>query len=252
MSITLSYLTVTPTWDRKTLTLAGDVAVREAVALTIVGCATDTSVVFKMSSEDGRVDYAKFPNEDTDAWTPSGSDLTGTLSLNTDLLVAAFAGLGPMDTITLVCTVASRTSSNLFAIGQKAVKNWMEDADDPVPYSTPLADAIDDLTTDFEEHTHDGTDAPKVSHANLTNIGSNTHEQIDLALAGLTATDITHTSGIATNALNIAANAQAIADLDAATLQNSDFATVDALPTGTTTTKALREKLNEILAILKG
>ena len=252
MSITLSYLTVTPTWDRKTLTLAGDVAVREAVALTIVGCATDTSVVFKMSSEDGRVDYAKFPNEDTDAWTPSGSDLTGTLSLNTDLLVAAFAGLGPMDTITLVCTVASRTSSNLFALGQKCVKNWMEDADDPVAYSTPLADDIEQLQEDFAAHTHDGTDAPKVDHADLESIGANTHDQIDTALANLAASDVTLTSGVATNALNIAANTQAISDLDAIALKTTDFAAVDAITVSTATVKKLAAKINEILAIAKG
>jgi len=252
MAITLSYLTVTPTWASKKLTIAGDVAVRESVALTIVGCGTDTSVVFKLSSEDGRVDYAKFPNADGDAWTPAGDDLTGTLNLNTDLLVAAFAALGPCDTITFVCTVASATSSNLFAIGQKAVKNWMEDADDPVAYSTPLADAIDALELAFAAHDHDGTDAPKVSHANLESIGTNTHDQIDAALLGLAAADITHTSGIATNALNIAANAAAINLLNASDVQHADFAAVDALPTGTTTTKMLREKLNEILAILKG
>ena len=252
MAITLSYLNVTPTWASKKLTIDGSVAVRESVALKIVGCGTDTSVVFKLSSEDGRVDYAKFPNAVGDAWTPSGADLTGTLNLNTDLLVAAFAALGPCDTITFVCTVASATSSNLFAIGQKAVKNWMEDADDPVAYSTPLADAIEELTTDFEAHTHDGTDTPKVAHGNLTDIGVNTHVQLDLALTGIQATLITHTSGIATNALNIAANAAAINLINASDLKKADFATVTALPTGTTTTKALREKLNEILAILKG
>jgi hypothetical protein len=198
------------------------------------------------------VDYAKFPNAVGDAWTPAGADLTGTLNLNTDLLVAAFAALGPCDTITFVCTVASATSSNLFAIGQKAVKNWMEDADDPVAYSTPLADAIDELEEDFAAHTHDGTDAPKVDHANLNNIGTNTHEQLDLALTNINQSIVTLTSGVQTNASNIAANALAISNLDAATVQNLDFAAVDALPTGTTTTKALREKLNEILVILKG
>lgn len=252
MSITLSYLNVTPTWASKKLTIEGDVAVRESVALKIVGCGTDTSVVFKMSSEDGRVDYAKFPNAVGDAWTPSGADLTGTLSLNTDLLVAAFAALGPCDKICLVCTVASATSSNLFAIGQKQIKNWMEDADDPVAYSTPLADAIAELTEDFEAHTHDGTDAPKVDHTDLENVGANTHEQLDLALTGIQATLITHTSGIGTNASNISNLSAALGILNGEAVKTADFTAVTALPTGTTTTKALREKLNEILAILKG
>jgi hypothetical protein len=261
MSITNTYLTVTPTWENKRLTVAGSASVRESVALTIVGCGADTSVVFKLSSENGRVDYAKFPNADTDAWVVDGDDLTGTLNLNTDLLVAAFAPWGPDDRLSLVFTVASATDSNLFSKGCIQIGNWMEDADDPVAYSTPLADAIDELTTDFEEHTHDGTDAPQVAHEELTGIGANTHDQIDTAILGFTAADVTHTSGIATNASNIAANALAIRILNdtetgqdpgLAAVLNGDFTAVDALPTGTTTTKALREKLNEILAILKG
>jgi hypothetical protein len=252
MAITLSYLTVTPTWASKKLTIDGSVAVRESVALKIVGCGTDTSVVFKLSSEDGRVDYAKFPNAVGDAWTPAGDDLTGTLNLNTDLLVAAFAALGPCDTITFVCTVASATSSNLFAIGQKAVKNWMEDADDPVAYSTPLADAIEELTTDFEEHTHNGVNSFKVAHADLVGIGANSHDAIDIALTGIAGSINTLTSGVNTNALNIAANAAAINLIDASDVKHADFAAVDALATGTTTMKLLREKINEILTILKG
>ena len=245
MSITPSYLNVTPTWSKKKLTLDGDIAVRESVALTIVGCATDTSIVFKLSSEDGRVDYAKFPNAEGDAWVVSGSDLTATLNLNTDLLVAAFASLGPEDKIDLICTLASATASNLFALGHQCVWNWMEDADDPVAYSTPLADAIDELTEAFEEHTHDGTDAPKVDHDDLDNKGVNTHGQIDAALSSIAASIVTLTGGVATNAGNIAT-------LDTTTLKKASFAGVTALPTGTTTTKQLREKLNEILAILKG
>jgi hypothetical protein len=252
MSVTVTALSVTPTWANKRLTLEGSVSVRESVALRIVGCGDDTSVVFKLSSENGRVDYAKFPNAEGDAWTEDAGDLTGTLNLNTSLLVAAFAPWGPDDRISLVCTVASATNSNLYAKGCIQIGNWMEDTDDPVAYSTPLADAIDELTEAFEAHTHDGTDAPKVAHSDLEEIGVNTHDQIDAALTSHAASIVTLTSGVATNASNIAANALAISNLDAATVQYTDFAEVDALATGTTTTKMLREKLNEILAILKG
>ena len=125
MAIVNTYLTVTPTWENKRLTVTGSASVRESVALTIVGCGADTSVVFKLSSENGRVDYAKFPNAVGDAWVVSGSDLTGTLNLNTDLLVAAFAPWGPDDRLSLVCTVASATDSNLFAKGCIQIGNWM-------------------------------------------------------------------------------------------------------------------------------
>jgi len=252
MSIVNTYLTITPTWENKRLTVAGSASVRESVALKIVGCGEDTSVVFKLSSENGRVDYAKFPNAVGDAWAVDGSDLTGTLNLNTDLLVAAFAPWGPDDRISLVCTVASATDSNLFAKGCIQIGNWMEDADDPVAYSTPLKDAIDELTSDFEAHTHDGTDAPKVLHSSLTGAGANTHDQIDSALTGIAASLVTLSSGNATRDSNIAANALAIANLDAATVQTADFSAVDAIADGTTTMKVLKAKINEILAILKG
>ena len=252
MSITLSYLTVTPTWSSKKLTVEGSAAVRESVALRITGCGTDTSVVFKLSSEDGRVDYAKFPNLEGDAWTVDGSDLTGTLSLNTDLLVAAFAALGPTDCIDLVCTVASRTSLNLFAIGRKTILNWMEDADDPVAYSTPLADAVSDLETAFAAHTHNGTDAPKVSHTDLTNIGSNTHPQIDAALTSIAASIVTLTQGVNTNAGNITNLGNAVTALDTVALKTTDFSAVADITLSTATVKKLAAKINEILAILKG
>jgi hypothetical protein len=253
MSIVNSYLTVTPTWVNKRLTVAGLASVREQVALTIVGCGADTSVVFKISSEDGRVDYAKFPNDpDTDAWVVDGENLTAELNLNTALLVAAFAPYGPLDKLSFVFSVASPADDNIFAIGCKQLGNWVEDADDPVAYSTPLKDAIDELTSDFEAHTHDGTDAPKVLHSSLTGAGANTHDQIDSALTGIAASLVTLSSGNATRDSNIAANALAIANLDAATVQTADFSAVDAIADGTTTMKVLKAKINEILAILKG
>lgn len=252
MPLTTSYLTVTPTWDNKRLTIIGAASVRESVTLTLIGCGTDTSIVFKLSSENGRVDYAKFPNATGDAWTVSGSDLIGTLNLNTDLLVAAFAPWGPEDRIDLVCTVASATNSNLYALGHKCIGNWMEDTDDPVAYSTPLKDAIDELTEDFGAHTHDGTDAPKVSHTDLTDIGANTHPQIDSALTGIAASIVTLTSGVGTNASNITNLSDAVTALDTAAVKNADFAAVDALADGTPTMKLLKTKINEILAILKG
>ena len=252
MAITPSYLIVTPTWTSKRLTVAGWASVRESVALTIVGCGTDTSVVFKISSEDGRVDYAKFPNEDTDAWGVSGSDLTATLNLNTSLLVAAFAPYGPEDRLNFVFSVASPAEDNIYALGCKQLGNWVEDADDPVAYSTPLKDAIDELTEDFEAHTHDGTDAPKVSHVNLIGAGANTHDQIDSLLTGIAASLVTLASGNATRDNNIAANTLAIANLDAATVQTADFAAVADITLSTATVKKLATKINDILAILRG
>lgn len=256
MAITNSYLTVTPTWVNKRLTIDGSASVRESVALKIVGCSADTSVVFKLSSEDGRVDYAKFPNAAGDAWTVAegSADLTGTLNLNTDLLVAAFASLGPDDRIDLVCTVASATNSNLFALGHKQIGNWMENVDDPVAYSTPLADDIASLTEDFEAHTHDGTDAPKVDHAALTGAGANTHDQIDFALTGIAASLVTLSSGNATRDSNINANIAAIAILNGEAVKHADFAPllVPDITLSTATVKKLATKINDILAILRG
>lgn len=217
MSITNTFLTLTPTWSAKRLTIDGDAAVREAVAIRLVGCADDTSIVLKVSSENGRVDYAKFPNDPGDAWTVDGLDLTGTLSLNTVALVAAFAPWGPDDRLGFVFTVASATNSNLYAKGCKQLGNWMEDTDDPVAYSTPLADDIDDLETalgdledNFAAHGHDGTaaGAPRIAHGNLLGAGANSHDTIDASLTTLN-------SSAATNALNISNGAASIVDHEA-------------------------------------
>lgn len=254
MPITTTSLTVTPTWSDKKLTVEGSVSVRESVTLRLVGCADDTSVVFKMSSENGRVDYAKFPNEDGDAWTEDGDDLVGTLNLNTALLVAAFASLEPEDRVSVFCTVASATNSNLYAKGCKQVGNWMEDTDDPVAYSTPLADAIDELEEDFAAHTHDGTDAPKVAHGDLTEIGVNTHDAIDAALAANSITLNAYGSAISTNASNILANTAAISVLDGTVVKKASFAVeeIEDITVSTATVKKLAAKVNEILAILRG
>lgn len=252
MPITPSYLTVTPTWENKRLTVAGAASVREAVVLTLIGCGTDTSIIFKLSSENGRVDYAKFPNAVGDSWEVVGSDLKGTLSLNTTLLVAAFAPWGPDDRIPLVCTVASATNSNLYAKGCIQIGNWMENTDDPVAYRTPLADDIAALEEDFAAHTHNGTDAPKVNHANLEAIGANSHDQIDSALMGLVISDQNQNSQINTNTLNIIGNAAAIGILNGEAVKKASFAAVADVTVATATIKKNAAKINEILAILKG
>jgi len=254
MSVTQSFLTITPTWENKKLTVTGYASVRESVVLRIVGCADDTSIVFKLSSENGRVDYAKFPNAVDDAWTvdEENGDLVGTLNLNTDLLVAAFAPWGPEDRIDLICTVASKTNSNLYALGHKQIGNWMENTDDPIAFSTPLADDISDLEQAFGSHDHDGSNSPKVDHANLIGKGFNTHDQIDSALTEISSTVSTHTSAISTNASNIAANAGAISSLDSETLKYADFSAIDSVPVSTATVKKLAMKLEELLIALKG
>lgn len=259
MSVTPTYLTVTPTWENKRLTIEGAVSVRETVALTLVGCASDTSIVFKISSENGRVDYAKFPNAPGDAWVVSGSDLTATLSLNTALLVAAFAPWGPEDRLGFYFTVASATNSNLYAGGCKQIGNWMEDTDDPVAYSTPLADAVEavedglaDLEANFGSHLHDGTadGGPRVSHGNLLgiSIGVNSHPAIDAAL-------ITLTSGVATNASNIAGLLAAESDQEdrIAAIESAIVAdTITALPSSVDDTDFgdVYETLASVLAFI--
>lgn len=230
MPITPSFLTVTPTWASKRLTVDGSASVREAVTLRVVGCGTDPSVVFKISSENGRVDYAKFPNADTDAWTVDGDDLTATLNLNTTLLVAAFAPWGPEDRLDFIFTVASATNSNLYAVGHKQIGNWMEDTDDPVAYSTPLADAVEELDASltalqnsFSTHAHDGSagGAPRIPHGNLTDVGTNTHAAIDAAL-------VTLSSGVSTNASNIAIQTGRIDAIAAAADTGTEIPAINA------------------------
>lgn len=214
MAVTLTTMTLTPTWSGKGLTVSGDASVRESVLLRVAGCGDDTSVVVKIVSDNGRVEYAKYPFAAGDVWTVDGEDLTGTINLNTVPMVAAFGPYGPLDKLGFVIVVASATNSNLYAKACKQFGNWVESDEDPVAYSTPLADDVatlqedlDALEASFAAHTHNGTDAPRVSHLNLTNIGTNTHAEIDAALIG-------HTASIATNSSNITSNTVAIGVLD--------------------------------------
>lgn len=257
MAITQTYLTVTPTWSNKQLTMSGAIAVREAVDLRLVGCAEDTSIVFKISSEDGRVDYAKFPFAAGDAWTVDGNDLTATLSLNTDLFIAAFAPYGPEDHLCTSVSVASATNANLYALGRKQVKNWVENPSDPVAYKTPLADAVDALEEDldaldakFTAHTHDGTAAggPRIPHANLLGAGSNTHAAIDAALVTLNSAVATNASNIAIQTGRVDTHETRLNALQAAILTD----TITALPASVddTTLADIHSTLQSVLAFI--
>ncbi len=207
MSVTLTSLTVTPSWGpQKRLTLSGDPAVNEHVALRLVGCAEDTSVVFELSSEDGRTTYARFPWAAADSWTVDGDDLTATLNLKTDKLVAAFRGLGPQDRVTALATVASVTNVNLYAMGRHSLRNWVVSDADPVAYVSAIKvdiAALDERLTDAEtllgEHAHTGgADGSAVSHSSLTNKGTMTHTALEAALGSLTAAVNENVGAVAT------------------------------------------------------
>lgn len=256
MPISPSSLVLTPTWDTKHLTIVGEVAVRETVAVRLVGCAADTSIVVKISSENGRVDYAKFPNAATDSWIVSDDDLICMMSLNTVSLVALFEAYEPLDRLSFVVTVGSRTNANLYAKGCKQIGNWMENVDDPVAYATPLADdiaevaaTVETLLIDFGSHQHGGaaSDGAVIPHSYLSGIGTNDHPTIDASLTTLN-------QSCATNEQNIVEVGARVAALEEAlpcTLTTTLFAGVAALGSNATG-KQILAKVNEILAILKG
>lgn len=191
MSVRPTAITITPNWTKKSLTVTGDAAVRETVALTVAGCSDDPAIIVKFSSENGRVDYARFPFSNTDEWEVSGDDLTGRLNLNTAGLVSAFAGYGPMDRVTVLVTVSSPTNPNLYAVGLFNLRNWVENDEDPVSYVGPLqADIaavdgkVDALTAVVSGHGHTGAsgEGAKISHADLNHIGTMTHVGLESAL----------------------------------------------------------------------
>jgi len=255
MPVTPTALTVTPSWSGKRLTIVGDASVRETVALTLVDCADDTSIVFKISSEDGRVNYAKFPAGTGDEWTVDGNNLTASLSLNTDLMVAAFSGLGADDRLPLLVTVASATNSNLYAKGCKQFGNWIESTTDPVAYTTPLAarvatleDSLDSLEGAFAAHTHNGSDSPQLAHSGLSGIGVNSHAAIDSALNDYSAAVAT----VQQNIDEVTARVETLEEGAETALAEEDFAGVSLCPSSGNTVKSLVAKINELIGILKG
>lgn len=176
MPLQPTYLTLTPTWANKGMTVTGGApAVWEKVNLRVVGAATveggipDGFIVrvipvghtcgalppwhAAVAAVPTPVEYARFPLAADDVWTVDGADLTAVLELGTEALEAVFGGT-PADSQVEVRIVAeSASADNLYAMGRLIIRNWLQDGADPVAGSSALKLRVDALETGMEAET---------------------------------------------------------------------------------------------------
>lgn len=201
----MTTLTITPTAavDCKHAVLVGCVAVREYVSVTLVGLGSRVSEGLVL-----RVLRGSTPLASCEQWVASGTlgvNATGTLNLNTEELVAFMAGTRAGNHKALDLALWSIQAQE-FIISESidVLANRMDPAESaPVPLSpwgtdlTTIRADIDAVEAAILAHDHDGTDAAKVSHANLLGIGVNSHAAIDTALATLQADVNAHAGRLA-------------------------------------------------------
>lgn len=173
MAVVATRMILTPTFDdTKRMTVQGSVAVYEKVAVTVVGVAENgvvpAGLVLRLVSQGGRIEYARFPAELTDAWTGSNSDATCVLDLNTPALRGYFRQLCDDAVCEAGVNLENGTTDNLYGVGRTVIRNWIQNALSPVAGSSQLQAQIDVLTERIGGHQHDGSDeSASFPHNNL-------------------------------------------------------------------------------------
>ncbi len=144
-----STLRILPEIETKSLVCEGIIAVREAVALTVVmppgSMESGDDIHVRIRGKLG--DVAKFPFDDADEWTATPDDagntvLTATLNCNTDALIKSFRFIPENGKMTFLVAVENDTQNCLVARGRVTVMNWIGDGDmqDPVTIESELAE----------------------------------------------------------------------------------------------------------------
>ena len=231
MAVVPTALTVTPLFDgTKRMTVVGTVAVNETVSVTVVGVndVTDpevpvvpTGLVLRIVSTCGRVEYARFPSETTDAWVASSGDAICSVALNTVNLSRLFSCAAGNETREVELELGNGVTSNLYGTARMIIRNWFQNPLDPVAGSSQLQGQIDVLTGRLETHQHDDTVAGESSfpHNNLSGRDvAGAHPTIEADVESAVAAAATAQSraevagGNASTALGIAQEAKTVTD----------------------------------------
>lgn len=182
--------------ENKTAYITGMVVVVEPCTVTLVGMAQYISDPnqLRLRLRVNRVDVARFPDAEGDVWTADGADATCVLNTNTVQALAAFSGCqcnGARECTVLVEKIT--TPKALYCSSVINLRNWPQVVGADVPYNLATwpddldaaQEAISDLESAYEIHDHDGTDSPKVDHANLLNAGTLTHAVLESSITAL-------------------------------------------------------------------
>ena len=191
----MTTLRITPL-ENKGAYVTGCMAVAETVRVSIVGYseyAEASPNYLRIRVISGRTEIARFPLSDDDAWTSSDGDAVCDLSLNTVQALALFGCASPDHAKDCFILVEITEPNTLKISTPFSVKNWPQASGDDVPYDltdwpddrAAVEALIADLEAAYEIHTHADGDPVQVDHANLLNIGTATHTEIDAAIAAL-------------------------------------------------------------------
>jgi hypothetical protein len=190
------------------MTWTGDaLAIREVVQITLLGMGRHVASGLVLAIIKNNALVAK-----CESWTVSGNNAVGELDLNTEDIVAHFAGSAPaaiknFSVSLIVIDPQTSLATDAISIHNTPYDDSMSAPTPLVPWGTDLTtieadidqaqadiDAaesdIDDLETGLADqqvrmanHTHaDGTGGGTLDHEDLSNIGTNSHVQIDTAL----------------------------------------------------------------------
>jgi hypothetical protein len=197
-----STLVVTPTTG-KDATLAGAVAVRESVAVTLVGLGARVTegLVLRLLNCSSRVAFCE-------QWVAGGTDdadALGTLDLNTEELIDVMASHRQRGThaLGLVLWSLQEQEMVLDLVLQVRANHADDDESEPQPVAkwgtdlTAVTEDIEDLAALIASHAHTGTGSTRVVHADLTGAGSVSHAAIEAALVNLSADLNTHADRLA-------------------------------------------------------
>lgn len=255
MSAVPTRMTLTPAFDgTKRMSVQGSAALYEKVAVTVAGVSdVAESLILTVTSQCGRIEYARFPANVGDVWTVADADLTCTLDLNTPALYARFRQMCLDEALPVRLLLANGATGNLYAVGGTVLQGWPQNPANPVAGSLQLQTQLNNLTERIATHQHDdGEGSASFPHNNLTGrdaAGAHPVIEAEVANAALAAANANSAAGTAgTNASTALALAEQAVGVTAVIQDGGTLGHIAANGT-LAQTKAL---LNAVVDLLNG
>jgi hypothetical protein len=198
----MTTLVITPDFDDKVLVATGKICVGEKVDVTIVGVTEAQSADLRLRFRYDGNTVAVYPTAESDVWTYAGTSASATIDLNTDVFRALYEGFEDRDKLACVLIVDNPDDQNMYSSAKIQVGNWPVEAGADVPYSlSTYHDDVAQLQADVSDleaastatdalvasHNHQGGASQVLAHNDLTGIGTRTHDEIEVSLTAIEA-----------------------------------------------------------------
>lgn len=164
----------------KTITVDHTIAIRETVDLTLTGYGSAGASSLRL----GLIHKGTLVAS-CNIFTVAPLGYTGTLDLNTEEIVAVFAGKSAQSTKNLDLAIWDIIEHDLLVNDKLAVQNnpYQEGMDEPTAVA-PIGGVTDYAPLDMgvtggNSHAHSNSDGATINHEHLSNKGTRTHLQID-------------------------------------------------------------------------